>query len=238
MPEIPTEAISFLMPVCNEEQVIGAVVDEWRRDVLSHLAQPYEWIFDDCSDDGTTDILAQLSREDPSVRVIRSQRDGFFNAATRLYQAARYPVVFFTDSDGQYIPQEFWRLTPYLADHDIVHGAKVGRKDPLYRLAASRVFNALVRMRFHTQMSDVNSAFRLVRRSVLEQLLPKVRHLPTLLNAELLLRAEREGYRIQVVPVGHRPRRVGRSRGLPTRSFLRECWRASRGLRRLEDEYR
>lgn len=238
MREIPTEAISFLMPVCNEEQVIGEVIDEWRRDVLSHLTQPYEWIFDDCSTDGTTSILTQLSREDPSVRVIRSNRDGFFSSAMRLYRAARYSVVFFTDSDGQYIPEEFWRLTPHLADHDIVHGAKVGRKDPLYRLAASGLFNTLVRMRFRTQMADVNSAFRLVRRSVLEQLLPKVRHIPTLLNAEMLLRAEREGFRIQVVPVGHRPRRVGRSRGLPTWSFLGECWKAARGLRRLEDEYR
>lgn len=238
MREIPTEPISFLMPVCNEEPVIREVIDEWRRDVLCHLTHPYEWIFDDCSSDGTTEILSQLCQENPAVRVIRSERDGFFNAAMRLYRAAQYPVVFFTDSDGQYIPDEFWRLTPYLADHDIVHGAKVGRKDPLYRLAASGAFNALARMRFRTQMADMNSAFRLVRRSVLEQLLPKVRHLPMLLNAEMLLRAEREGFRIQVVPVGHRPRRAGRSRGLPTCSFLRECWRAARGLRRLEDEYR
>jgi glycosyltransferase involved in cell wall biosynthesis len=235
---IPTVPISFLMPVCNEVDVVGEVVGEWQADVLNHLEAGYELIFHDSSDDGTTEILMRLGENDPRVKVIHAEKRGFFVAAKALYEAARFPVVFFTDSDGQYVAEDFWNLTPFLDEHDIVHGTKTGRKDPCYRLAASVVFNWLTRAYFGSRCNDVNSAFRLVKRPVLDTILPRIRHLPTLLNAEMLIRSEKEGRRIKNVPVRHRARRFGKSRGIAPGVLWRECRRAFRGLLALRQEYR
>jgi glycosyltransferase involved in cell wall biosynthesis len=235
--EMPADEISFLMPICNEEAVIADVVAEWHESVIRHLIHPVELIFDDCSTDRTTAILEEMRNDFPYIRVMRSPRDGFFNTAMRLYHSARHPLIFFTDSDGQYVPEEFWRLTPFLAECDMVHGAKVDRQDPMYRVTASKVFNCIVKSYFSTGCDDVNSAFRLIKRPLLDKILPKIHHMPVLLNAEMLIRAGCEGYKIKNVPVAHRPRKVGQSRGLPIKSFHRDCMNAYRGLKALKKEY-
>ncbi|NLX98662.1 MAG: glycosyltransferase family 2 protein [Rhodopirellula sp.] len=227
------------MPVCNEADVIRQVLEEWHDEVIRHLPDGTELILDDGdSTDGTLDILGQLGKRFAYLRVIRSKRDGFAAAARRLYQAAACPLVFFTDSDGQYVPAEFWKLTPYIDETDMVHGAKMYRRDPAFRRGASWAFNRLSRWYFGVAVADINSAFRLMHREMIEDVLPDARHMPSLLNAELLLRAVSRGYAIRGVGVAHRPRAYGVSRGLPARRFLIDCFRAHQGLVRLRRELR
>jgi hypothetical protein len=230
--------VSILMPVRDERDVIEGVVDEWARDVVAHLPPGSELVFDECSEDGTGDILNGLTVKYPWLVVHRSPRDGFDRAAARLYAAARCPLLFFTDSDGQYVAAEFWRLVPHLPESDMVHGAKMNRQDPLYRRAASAFFNQLVAVAFGFRGRDVNSAFRLIRRELVTDIVPQVRKVPVLFNAELYIRAQAKGYRITNVDVAHRPREHGASQGLPSRSFARACWNALKGLRELRRELR
>ena len=226
------------MPVCNEVDVIEGVLKEWDTEVFRHLPAGSELLLNDCSSDGTEKILTRLQEACPYLRVLFTKREGFFKASVRLYQEARCPLIFFTDSDGQYVASEFWKIAGDISRFDIVHGAKLRRQDPYYRLLASNMFNVITRLMFGTQSDDVNSAFRLIRKEALEDLIPKIRHLPTLLNAEMLIRAEMEGYKVKSLGVAHRARQVGKSRGLPLRGFLRECARTYAGLFRLRREYR
>jgi hypothetical protein len=168
----------------------------------------------------------------------RSPRDGFFASAMRLYRLASCPYVFFTDSDGQYVPSDFWQIARHIDAFDMVHGAKVSRKDPLYRISSSFGFNTLVRVLFDSECEDVNSAFRLIRRDLLEDVLPDISRLGLLPNAEMYIRAERLGYRIRNVSIRHRYRQFGKSRGVPPRTFALECWRAFVGLWRLRSDTR
>jgi hypothetical protein len=232
------EPVSILMPVCNEADVIDGVIEEWAREVFAYLPDGSELIFDDCSTDATTDLINAASERHPWVRLERSTRDGFFASAMRLYRRASCPLIFFTDSDGQYVAADFWKVAEHIADHDMVHGGKESRKDPLYRLGSSAGFNTLVRAFFRSDCEDVNSAFRLIRREMLEDVLPDIHRLGLLPNAEMYIRAEKLGYRIRNVPVRHRPRAHGKSRGVPPTTFLLECWRAFAGLFRLRADLR
>ncbi len=233
------QPVSVLMPVCNEVAVIEGVVREWERDVFRHLPHGSELLFDDGdSRDGTLARLEALQSELPFVRILYSKRDGFAAAARRLYQEARCPLVFFTDSDGQYIASEFWKVAAIFDGCDLAHGAKVGRQDPAYRRIASHCFNGIAEVLFRVDMADINSAFRLMAKPMLDDLLPTIHCMPTLFNAELLLRAIAAGYRVNHVGVEHRARADGDSRGLPPGRFARECWAAYRGLRELRRELR
>jgi hypothetical protein len=180
--------------------------------------------------------LHDYARRFEFIRVNWHPQDGFFNAAMRAYRRAACPLVFFTDSDGQYVPREFWKIAADIGQFDIVHGVKRQRCDPLYRVATSRCFNWTARRLTGLAGDDINSAFRLVRRRVLDAVLDEVRLMPTLLNAELYLRAKHAGFRVKDVDVEHRDRKYGKSRGLPLRGFLRECRAAYRGLVHLKRE--
>jgi dolichol-phosphate mannosyltransferase len=238
-PEL-TEPVSVLMPVCNEVDVIEAVIEEWVADVFQHLPIGSEFLFDEAaSTDGTREVLERMRAKYPFIKVQYNERkDGFANAARRLYLSASCPLIFFTDSDGQYVASEFWKLTPFVNEFPLIHGAKIGRQDRWFRKFASAVFNHVARFIFDIHYSDINSAFRLMRRELVRELVPRINHMPTLLNTELLLRAEMENYKIRQVHVIHRKRKFGVSRGLPPTRFLREAATAYRGLLKLKSDFR
>lgn len=230
--------VSVVMPVCNEAEVIESTIEEWAKDVFAYLPAGSEFIIDEAaSTDGTVEILSRLSEKYAFLRVHNhADRDGFAAAARRLYESARCPLVFFTDSDGQYVAAEFWKLAPYATEFDLVHGAKIGRQDTLARRVASGIFNIIARLMFGVRYADINSAFRIVKRDVVVSLLQSTHCMPTLINAELLLRTKHGGHSIKQVDVRHRPRLFGASRSLPAWGFLRESYRAYRGLLELKRE--
>lgn len=236
---IVTAPISIVMPVCNEADVIEEVIEEWVSAVIQYLPEGSELLIDEAaSTDGTREILEKLTATYPFMRVdYHEHKEGFATAARNLYINSKCPLIFFTDSDGQYVPSEFWKLAPFAGKFDIVHGAKIGRQDPLPRKISSALFNRIARFVFDEHYSDINSAFRIVKREVIEALLPRMKCMPTLLNAELLLRAEMENYAIKQVRVIHRKRLHGVSRGLPPSRYIRECFLAYRGLLQLKSEY-
>ena len=232
--------VSILMPVSNEAEVLEDVLEEWVTDVIQHLPAGSELVIAEAASvDGTREILARLCQKYPFMRVLyRDTKEGFAAAARLLYTEARCPLVFFTDSDGQYVPAEFWKLVPFVGEFSIVHGAKIGRQDPFFRKVASAIFNRIARFLFDVHYSDINSAFRIMRTELVKELLPHLNCMPTLINAELLLRAELDNRSIKQVHVIHRSRQKGVSRGLPPGRFLKESLAAYRGLHQLKSEYK
>jgi glycosyltransferase involved in cell wall biosynthesis len=228
------------MPVCNEAEVIEEVIEEWVRDVFQHLPEGSEFLIDEAgSTDGTQAILKRLSETYRFLHVTyHATKDGFAAAALRLYRAASCPLVFFTDSDGQYVAADFWKLAKHAGRYDLVHGAKLGRKDPFIRRLCSMLFNKLASFLFEVHYLDINSAFRLGKTAVVKELLDDGIIMPTLVNAELLLRCELKNYDIRQVYIRHRERKYGGSRGLPLRRYPWEAFKAGQALFRLKESYR
>lgn len=233
-------AVSVLMPVSNEADIIEDVIEEWVRDVIQYLPEGSEFLFDEAgSTDGTREILHRMCEKYPFVRVMyHDVKDGFAAAARRLYSAARCPLVFFTDSDGQYVAEDFWKLAKHIDRYDLVHGAKLGRKDSLIRRVCSMLFNKLSTFLFEVHYLDINSAFRLMRSDVARDIVPNLNVMPTLLNAEFLLRVELQNYEIKQVYIRHRDRKFGRSRGLPFRRYFFDAIKAGWGLFQIKESYR
>ena len=235
------EPVSILMPVSNEADVIEKVVEEWVREVISHLPAGSELLFDEAaSTDGTRDILQRLTIKYPFINVeYHNKKDGFANAARRLYERAKCPWIFFTDSDGQYVARDFWKLAKHIdSRYDLIRGAKIGRKDPLIRRLASAIFNKIIQFLFNINYLDFNSAFFLIRRDALRDILMHLNCMPTLINTELLLRLELENYSIKQVYVLHRQRLFGVSRGLAPNVFMQHSIKAVNGLYAIKASYR
>ena len=238
---IRNNKFSILMPVCNEEDVIEDVIEEWYKDVISINEKSFELVLEDgASKDSTLKILSKLEKKYSFLRVIKkNKRDGFGNAAKRLFSYAKNDFVFFTDSDGQYLPKDFHKIVYFLnQDFDIIRGAKIGRKDNLLRRIFSALFNKFIQFIFNVHYLDFNSAFFLIRKKPLQFVLPNVKLMPTLVVTELLLRSELENFSIKQVYVNHRNRKHGVSRGLPPFKFIFEGIIAIRKLFLIKESYR
>lgn len=239
-PRTISAPVSILMPVCNESEVIEEVVEECVGEIFRYLPEGSEFLIDEAaSTDGTRPILQRLCEKYSFLRVMyHEKKDGFAAATRRLYGAAKCPLVFFTDSDGQYVLADFWKLAKHVDHCDLVHGAKLGRKDPFVRRICSMFFNKLASFLFEIHYLDINSAFRIVKRHVIEDLLAELTIMPTLINAEFLLRTELKNYDIRQVYIRHRERKHGRSRGLPLHQYPWEAFRAGMALFQLKESYR
>jgi glycosyltransferase involved in cell wall biosynthesis len=230
--EIIPEPVSILAPVCNEAEGIESFVVELVEVVYRYLPEGSEILIEEGgSTDGTKDILRELNERMPFLQIGYSpNKEGFAAAARKLFRRAKNPLVFFVDSDGQCVIPEFWKMAGYIRDCDWVISRKNIRRDPLERRVLSRTFNLIARKLFGFEYRDINYGFRLCRRDKVLRALDATKHMPTLLNAELLIRAHLAGDRIREVPVHHRPRLYGVSQGLHPSSIVRETLKAFRGL--------
>ena len=234
------EPVSILMPVSNEEGVIEEVIEEWVEDVFQYLPEGSEFLFDEAgSTDGTRNILKKLCKKYTFLDVnYHDKKEGFSIAAKRLYKRSKCPLIFFTDSDGQYIAKDFWKLTKCIDRYDMIHGVKIGRKDPFLRRLLSFFFNKTINFVLSIYLIDMNSAFRLVKADVMKNVIPRCVSIPTFVNAESLLHTIASNYEVKQVYILHRERKFGVSRGLRHHRYLLDGLLAVKGLYKIKKSYR
>ena len=229
------QPVSILLPVCQEAEGIESVVAELAEVVFRYLPEGSEFLIEEGgSTDGTKEILQELTQRWPFLKVHYSDRkEGFAVAARKLYQRASCPLIFFTDSDGQCVASEFWRLMSALDGNDFVLGRKRIRHDPLMRRVSSRVFNLIARLLFGFSFCDINFGFRICSRKEILNVLEDVEVMPTMINAEIAIVAHARALSMVEVDVHHRPRLFGMVQGF-SGFFPAEVLRAFLGLLKLK----
>jgi glycosyltransferase involved in cell wall biosynthesis len=185
---------------------------------LAEVPGGVEFVYvDDGSRDGSGERLADLAKRDGRVRVLRFAANAGQSAAFAAgFEAARGEVVATLDADLQNDPADLPRLLAALDRADVVNGVRMGRRDGLVRKLSSRIGNGFRNWVTQESVTDVGCSLRVMRASYLRRV--KLHHgmhrfLPTLLRME--------GARVVELPVGHRPRRHGRSKyGIANRLFV------------------
>jgi glycosyltransferase involved in cell wall biosynthesis len=177
-------------------------------------AQAYEVIVvDDGSHDATNAVATRLAAGDPHVRVVVHPRNRGYGAALRTgIAAAVQPWVLLTDADLQFDLVDLAAFVPLTADHDLIAGYRRQRNDPRRRRLAAAAWNRLVSRVLGLHVRDVDCAFKLVRRELLEEF--ELTSSGAAISAELLARSRAQGARICERGVRHLPRNAGRQSGL------------------------
>jgi glycosyltransferase involved in cell wall biosynthesis len=178
-------------------------------------------VVNDGSQDGTAQILDELARIYPEVRIVHHDRNRGYGGALRSgFAAARKELVFYTDGDAQYDPAELellWRrATP---DVDLVNGYKISRSDPLHRVIIGRIYHHAVRLLFGLRVRDVDCDFRLLRRSIFDRV--RLEKNSGVICLEMMKKIQDAGFRIAEVPVHHFHRAYGRSQFFNVRRVVR-----------------
>ncbi len=230
-----TEAVSLFFPMLNEEANIGRAVES-AITVLEQVARDGEVIVvDDGSRDQTGVIADRLAAADRRVRVVHHPENRGYGAALRSgFEAARFPLVAFTDGDNQFDINELRTLLEDIDGFDIVSGYRMLRRDPPHRRLNAFLYNHLARVLFDIPLRDINCGFKVYRRELVQRLLPQLRSTGALINVEMLARARKLGARVKEVGVHHYPRVAGSPTGAKPAVILRafrELLTLSRELR-------
>lgn len=223
-------SLSVFFPCYNEAGNIEPLVAR-TAGVLGDLVEDWEIIIvDDGSTDGTGQIADRLAAGDPRIRAVHHVANGGYGTALRSgLAAATKDYVFYTDGDGQFDVAELPHLLDRLGEADIISGYRRRRAEGLRRRLNAAAWGCLVQGVLRFRCRDVDSAFKLYRRGLIEGM--NLQSTGALINAEILARAARRGGTLRTVPVSHYPRRAGTQTGAKLRVILRALWEL-RALRR------
>jgi glycosyltransferase involved in cell wall biosynthesis len=150
---------------------------------------------------------------------------GYGGAVRSGLAAAKGDLVFFTDSDNQFDIRELKHFVALIEDFDMVIGFRVHRQDPLVRRMVAWFYNRLVGFLFRLRARDVNCAFKLMRREVIDRI--SLECDDSFISAELVARARKSNFRIAQRGVRHYPRLSGATTVRPSfvPQTLRTIWR-------------
>jgi glycosyltransferase involved in cell wall biosynthesis len=225
--------VSIVLPCFNEALNVADAVRAATAAASAHAADFEVIVVDDGSTDGTARIAARLAETDRRVRVVVHPSNRGYGGAVRTgLRAARMPWVLLTDGDLQFDLQELEAFVPLASEADLIAGFRIARQDPPHRRLNAAAWNWLMHHRFTLPVRDVDCAFKLMRRDLLERI--ALTSGGAMISTELVVRAVAAGAVVREVGVHHRPRVAGEQSGASPRVVLR----AFRELTRLHGELR
>jgi glycosyltransferase involved in cell wall biosynthesis len=236
----PTLTIFF--PMFNEEELILRAVGA-AREVADRLVSAGEvgagyeiLIVDDASTDTTGKIADELAAEDSHVRVVHHEVNRKLGGTLKTgFAEATGDLILYTDADLPFDMLDLEKAVRLLRIYqaDIVSAYRLDRTgEGSRRVVYSFFYNHLVRLVLGLRVRDVNFAFKLIRRRVLDHV--RLESEGSFIDVELLAKAQRLGFHITQFGVDYFPR----TRGLSTLSSLAVIRKTVAEMRRLAPSIR
>jgi glycosyltransferase involved in cell wall biosynthesis len=243
MPGPNFESLTVFFPMWNEEEYLARALDA-AREACDGLVEQGEigryelLIIDDASTDATPRLADEAARADPRVRVVHHPVNRKLGGSVKTgFAEATGDIVLYTDADLPFDMDEVVKACRVMRHYeaDIVSAYRFDRTGEGYvRTVYSAIYNLLVRVLFDVRIRDINFAFKLCRRELLDEL--PLHSEGSFVDAELIVRAARTGHRVVQFGVDYFPR----TRGVSTLSspaviakILREMFELRSELRGL-----
>jgi SAM-dependent methyltransferase len=165
-------SISVVIPAFNERKTIREIV----RRVKATPREKEIIIVDDCSTDGTRQILREFDG-DPEVKVILQMRNGGKGNALKVgFQAATKDVIIVQDADLEYDPDDYETLLrPIdLGRADVVYGSRFlhGERRVLYfkHSLGNRFLTLLSNLFTDLNLTDMETCYKVFKREILQNI--------------------------------------------------------------------
>lgn len=238
------EKLSIFFPMWNEQDYIRKAIGAAKEicDILIAQQQigDYELIVvNDASTDNTGAIADQMAAADNHIVVVHHPVNRKLGGSIKSgLAAATGDVILYTDADLPFEMLELIRALRVMRTYEagMVSAYRLDRTtEGIKRAVYSFGYNWLIWLMFGTRYRDINFAFKLIRRSVLDQV--NLVSEGSFIDAELVIRAHHLGFDIMQIGVDYFPRTRGESTlsslGVIV-TLLKEMWMLRRSLRSIK----
>jgi glycosyltransferase involved in cell wall biosynthesis len=201
-------SVDIVIPVLNEAHVLRKSVETVRDFGRARLR--YRWqivIVDNGSTDGTQNVGQALTSQYSDVKYIRMEKRGRGRALRNAWLQSKADIMCYMDVDLSTSLEHLPELLDSIAHggYDLSTGSRLMRQSrttrSFNREVVSRIYNFLVKGMFFNKFSDAQCGFKAVSRRAVEAIVPKVEDQSWFFDTEMLLLAEKGGYRIKDIPV-------------------------------------
>jgi len=191
-----------VMPVFNEK----ATIDEIIRRTLAVPLRVQLIVIDDCSTDGTRDMLTALQRELGFTLVLQPQNAGKGSALRRGFQEVRGDLVVIQDADLEYSPEEFPELIELICDGraDVVFGSRFLGRHRVFMFThymGNRFLTMATNILYNTMLTDMETCYKVMRTEVLRSMTLEANGFG--IEPELTAKIFKRGYRVYEVPISY-----------------------------------
>lgn len=208
------ENLYIIIPAYNEEANIAKVAIEW-HEIVERIGNGSKLvIINDGSKDSTLQILEKLKEELTHLVVLDKENGGHGDTILYGYKYAidnQAAYIFQTDSDGQTLPEEFWKFWEERKDYHAIIGYRKNREDGFSRIVVTKVLKFVLFMIFHLNITDANTPFRLIDRDTLKKyydMIPEHFNLSNVMLTVLLLHNKEK---VEFKEITFRPRQGGKN---------------------------
>jgi glycosyltransferase involved in cell wall biosynthesis len=196
--------LSVVMPVFNEVRTIEEIVARVR-------SAPFEKeivIIDDCSTDGTVDLLRKIANQSENIKVFYHDRNRGKGAALRTgFGQVSGDIVIIQDADLEYDPREYPRILEPILDGraDVVYGSRFlggpHRVMFFWHYVGNQFLTLLSNMLSNLNLTDMETCYKAFRKEVLKDLTLKSDRFG--FEPEFTQKVARRKFRIYEVPISY-----------------------------------
>ena len=199
--------LSIVIPVYNEAATIAEIVDLVRS--VDVGLEKEILLVDDCSRDGTLDVLKKMAAENPDLKVLFHEVNQGKGAALRTgFGAATGDIVLIQDADLEYDPKEYPRLLqPILDGHaDVVYGSRFLGGGPhrvvyYWHYLGNQLLTLLSNMTTNLNLTDMEVCYKVFKREVIQSI--PLRENRFGFEVEITAKIARRKLKIYEVPISY-----------------------------------
>ena len=218
--------LSVVIPVYNEAATVHEIIDRVQRVAIDKEII----IVDDCSTDGTRDVLLTIAKDHPNLTVLHHETNYGKGRALRTgFTAARGQYVIIQDADLEYDPEDYFKLLNPLEQNkaDAVFGSRFlstqeHRVLYFWHSLGNKLLTLLSNMATDLNLSDMETCYKVFRRELIQSIPLEEDRFG--FEPEITAKLARSGARIYEVGIAYHGRTYEEGKKIGMKDGFRALW--------------